>query len=756
MMNSQALYGSSVRIPRMTTLPNSSPHHLLLPNSSSSSQQRSSSKDPSRSLLSNPSKNFLCSLHPPVHHRKARNDQGSPEDDFPLYKNNSSLLFYNHDPLPEQPQTAPPIAPSKAPPSLKRSTSLRSGPAGQQTIVRPLSSLFLQGGSSRVPDTPPSSARYLSGRRQAATHSSYCPRRSVSATGLRSNGYQQDTLTSIRRSRERGTANSLRETSDFSSSTSTLNSGKYFNAHEAHIDAHFQFFEAQKLLFIGDQSVGGRYLCRTWFFLSHFTVRNLSRTPSVRRSTRGRPAGQGASVRSYSANNHYRMGNSISGHATNGHQPPSGSHYSQAAAASVAATGQMRDIEQLDEDLEESFNNNLPPSQFKFENEKNNNNPSSSSNLGSSNRSSNKKTHQDDMYRLTNFHRFGSFHVNHPTSSTNNSNGVQSCVAATRQQQPEGGKGNHHTSLLRSMSFRNNIGGATTTSGGASAAKSYKTEATFQPVQPRRISNASVGISSIIFGDENQENSTSAKDRRPSGSGHTDRQRVANLNSKPEKPWSGTLKPVRKPSNASSHYRGNGAAAAAPPPPSTPQQSQNYVNSLAYQILPNHVVAGQAKNQDSYKPVNSTGSSVNFSSQSSSSSPNQRSAMNTSNSGSASSLLAGQLHSNSCALLANAAAAASSPTVVKKRMPVADDADGHLAYLPGDIIMDRYEVVSTLGEGTFGKVAKAKDMTTNNYVALKIIKNIHKVSVVMNQKALDMHTTTFFRSSRFVGFVLIS
>ena len=57
----------------------------------------------------------------------------------------------------------------------------------------------------------------------------------MSATGLR-NGYHQDTLTSIRRSRERGQhgasagagqqSNSLRETSDFSSSTSTLNSGK--------------------------------------------------------------------------------------------------------------------------------------------------------------------------------------------------------------------------------------------------------------------------------------------------------------------------------------------------------------------------------------------------------------------------------------------------------------------------------------------------------------------------------------------------
>ena len=40
---------------------------------------------------------------------------------------------------------------------------------------------------------------------------------------------------------------------------------------------------------------------------------------------------------------------------------------------------------------------------------------------------------------------------------------------------------------------------------------------------------------------------------------------------------------------------------------------------------------------------------------------------------------------------------ASSPVAVRKR-PVADDTDGHLAYLPGDVLGDRYEIVSTLGE----------------------------------------------------------
>lgn len=91
-----------------------------------------------------------------------------------------------------------------------------------------------------------------------------------------------------------------------------------------------------------------------------------------------------------------------------------------------------------------------------------------------------------------------------------------------------------------------------------------------------------------------------------------------------------------------------------------------------------------------------------------------------------------------------------SPVIQRKRPPVADDSDGHLAYLPGDLLVrgfgvrwdwdirdpgiltfkflqiDRYEVLSTLGEGTFGKVARVRDLETNSVVALKIIKNIHK------------------------------
>ena len=39
---------------------------------------------------------------------------------------------------------------------------------------------------------------------------------------------------------------------------------------------------------------------------------------------------------------------------------------------------------------------------------------------------------------------------------------------------------------------------------------------------------------------------------------------------------------------------------------------------------------------------------------------------------------------------------------------------------------ERYEILSTLGEGTFGKVVKVKDHEKEDHVAMKIIKNIHK------------------------------
>uniref|UniRef100_F1KR61 Serine/threonine-protein kinase Doa n=1 Tax=Ascaris suum TaxID=6253 RepID=F1KR61_ASCSU len=61
------------------------------------------------------------------------------------------------------------------------------------------------------------------------------------------------------------------------------------------------------------------------------------------------------------------------------------------------------------------------------------------------------------------------------------------------------------------------------------------------------------------------------------------------------------------------------------------------------------------------------------------------------------------------------------------RAAIQDDRDGHLIYKEGDIIHGRYEIVRTLGEGTFGKVVQVKDSEEGNReYALKIIKNVSK------------------------------
>nr|XP_023024244.1 dual specificity protein kinase CLK2-like [Leptinotarsa decemlineata] len=57
---------------------------------------------------------------------------------------------------------------------------------------------------------------------------------------------------------------------------------------------------------------------------------------------------------------------------------------------------------------------------------------------------------------------------------------------------------------------------------------------------------------------------------------------------------------------------------------------------------------------------------------------------------------------------------------------VEDDDEGHLIYKTGDIIQDRYKIYGTLGEGTFGKVVKVRDLEMDHCMALKIIKNVEK------------------------------
>ncbi|XP_060525217.1 probable dual specificity protein kinase madd-3 [Cylas formicarius] len=61
-----------------------------------------------------------------------------------------------------------------------------------------------------------------------------------------------------------------------------------------------------------------------------------------------------------------------------------------------------------------------------------------------------------------------------------------------------------------------------------------------------------------------------------------------------------------------------------------------------------------------------------------------------------------------------------------KAPSVEDDQEGHLVYRSGDILQDRYKILGTLGEGTFGKVVKVKDLEMDHSMALKIIKNVEK------------------------------
>lgn len=56
-----------------------------------------------------------------------------------------------------------------------------------------------------------------------------------------------------------------------------------------------------------------------------------------------------------------------------------------------------------------------------------------------------------------------------------------------------------------------------------------------------------------------------------------------------------------------------------------------------------------------------------------------------------------------------------------------DTENGHLIYQNGDVLQDRYEIVDTLGEGTFGKVVQCLDHGRGGgQIALKIIKNLEK------------------------------
>ncbi|XP_023685806.1 dual specificity protein kinase CLK2 [Paramormyrops kingsleyae] len=62
-----------------------------------------------------------------------------------------------------------------------------------------------------------------------------------------------------------------------------------------------------------------------------------------------------------------------------------------------------------------------------------------------------------------------------------------------------------------------------------------------------------------------------------------------------------------------------------------------------------------------------------------------------------------------------------------RALSVRDDEEGHLVYRSGDVLQERYEIVNTLGEGTFGRVVQCIDHHRGGTrVALKIIKNVEK------------------------------
>lgn len=55
-----------------------------------------------------------------------------------------------------------------------------------------------------------------------------------------------------------------------------------------------------------------------------------------------------------------------------------------------------------------------------------------------------------------------------------------------------------------------------------------------------------------------------------------------------------------------------------------------------------------------------------------------------------------------------------------------DDDDGHYIVVPDAELTDKYQIVRLLGQGTFGKVVKARDRRHNKLVAVKIIRSVQK------------------------------
>ncbi|KAH6559449.1 hypothetical protein KP509_1Z008500 [Ceratopteris richardii] len=55
-----------------------------------------------------------------------------------------------------------------------------------------------------------------------------------------------------------------------------------------------------------------------------------------------------------------------------------------------------------------------------------------------------------------------------------------------------------------------------------------------------------------------------------------------------------------------------------------------------------------------------------------------------------------------------------------------DDKDGHYVFELGENITPRYKILSKMGEGTFGRVLECWDREEQDYVAIKVIRNVQK------------------------------
>lgn len=64
--------------------------------------------------------------------------------------------------------------------------------------------------------------------------------------------------------------------------------------------------------------------------------------------------------------------------------------------------------------------------------------------------------------------------------------------------------------------------------------------------------------------------------------------------------------------------------------------------------------------------------------------------------------------------------------LAKKSSYMKSQDEGHLNYKIGDVLENRYLILANLGEGTFGRVVKVKDLEIDHTIALKVIRNIEK------------------------------